>query len=118
MDDNQCAYRPKGVKCENRTNGYPVRSLKKRFEDHGKAILVFENCNDKGSVQILLNSSPVRKIISFWASGKMISIAQFVYKPNDVLEVNEVDEAIIKISSLTSARRKYFLSIRAINLIE
>ena len=114
MDDKQCAYRSQGDKCVNITYGAPVRSLEKTFEDHGKATLVFENCNNRGSVNIFLNKISLQiQLASSNNSydkrkpvGKEISIAEFVYSPDDVLEVEEVNGATIKISSLTLARRK------------
>ena len=126
MDDKQCAYRSQADKCVNKKYRAPVGSLEKTFKDHGKATLVFENCNNRGSVQIFLNNNSVQ-IQSASANnfhdkgktvGKEISIAEFKYSPDDVLEVKEVDGATIKISSLNSTSRKYFLSIRAIILSE
>ena len=119
MDEEQCAYRPQGHKCENRTNGLPVGSLEKTFQDYGKATLVFENCNDPmGTIQIFKNTYLVRDVSPYRFNDKVRYSVEIFYKPGDVLEIKENNGAIIKISSLTLARRKYFLSIRTINLIE
>ena len=59
LDENQCAYRPQGIKCFNRRNGPPVGSLEKTFDNHGRATLKFENCNDKGFVEVFLNDQPI-----------------------------------------------------------
>ena len=125
MDEKQCAYRPLGDKCENRTYGLPVGSLEKTFEHHGKATLVFENCNDflgtfNDFFQVFKNTDPVQhETLRFYNKEKLDEkvrySAEIFYKPGDVLKIKEVNGAIIKISYLTLARRKYFLSIRVIN---
>jgi len=124
LDDDQCAYRPKGYKCINRENGLPVGSLQKKFEDHGRATLIFKNCNDHGYVKVLLNNKPIRALPrrnkgekidygfysdyyddnGMWGSvGKIIMEAEFEVKPGDVLTLEEVG-ATIKVFSLTIVR--------------
>ena len=109
----------------------------KTFEGHGKATLMFENCNDIGSVQIFLNAMPIQvegeldynafsdknhvPFPGMWddihgiifdeekKDRKLIQRAEFVYNSGDFLKVQEEKGATIKISSLILARRKYFL---------
>ena len=133
LDDDQCAYRPKGYNCTNRENGLPVGSLQKKFEDHGRATLIFKNCNDHGYVKVLLNDIPIKALPrpnkgekidygfysdyyddnGMWGSvGKIIMEAEFEVKPGDILTLEEVG-ATIKVFSLTIVRGKNFLlSIR------
>ena len=111
QDDEQCAYRPQGDKCINRTYGLPVGTLEKKFEGHGKAILKFKNCNNIGSIKIFLNKKPIQveDELDYDAKDlKWIQKAEFVYKSGDILVVKEEKGATIKISSLILARRKYF----------
>ena len=135
QDDEQCAYRPQGDKCINRTYGLPVGTLEKKFEGHGKATLKFKNCNDIGFIQIFLNKKPIQvedelDYDAYFDKNhkpkqwdpvhglglqdkqkkdlKWIQKAEFVYKSGDILEVKEEKGATIKISSLILARRKYF----------
>ena len=111
QDDDQCAYRPQGVQCSNRTHGRPVKSVMKIFEGHGKATLLFENCNDHGFIKISLNNKTI-------TSHKTYGFAEFVYSKCDVLEIKEEEGANIKISSMILRRRKYFLSLKAKIMIE
>ena len=64
-----------------------------------------ENCNDHGLIQISLNNKTVQVTDASTKDGK---ITEVVYKRNDNLVVKAEKGAIIKISSLTLKRRKYF----------
>ena len=87
----------------------------KTFKGYGKATLMFENCNDHGSIQISLNNKTVQATDALTRDGY---IAEFVYNRYDTLVVKAEKGAIIKISSLNLTSRKYFLSIKAILIIE
>ena len=114
QDDEQCAYRPQGDKCINRTYGRPVGTLEKKFEGHGKATLKFKNCNDIGFVQIFLNKKPIQveDELDYDAYFDKNQKAEFVYKSGDILVLKEEKGATIKISSLILARRKYFYLVK------
>ena len=128
LDDDHCAYRPQGYECINREYGLPVGSLQKKFEDHGRATLIFKNCDDHGYVKVLLNNIPIKAIPrpnegekidydfygdyyddnGMWGSvGKIKMEAEFEVKPGDVLTLEEVG-ATIKVFSLTVVRGKNF----------
>jgi len=119
-DENQCAYRPLGNTCVKRLQKYrdPVGSLKKTFENHGRANLIFKSCNDHGFVKVFLNGIPIKAIArhdeaEFLESydhygndtresvGKNKMEANFDYKPGDVLTLKEEGRAGIKVFSLT-----------------
>ena len=109
-----------------RKYGVPVGSLQKTFENHGRANLIFENCNDHGFVKVFLNDIPIKAIArpdeaEFLESddhygndtresvGKKKMEANFDVKPGDVLTLKEEGRAGIKVFSLTITRGKKFL---------
>ena len=129
-DENQCAYRPLGNTCVKRLQKYrdPVGSLKKTFENHGRANLIFKSCNDHGFVKVFLNGIPIKAIArhdeaEFLESydhygndtresvGKKKMEANFDYKPGDVLTLKEEGRAGIKVFSLTITQGKKFLCL-------